>query len=248
MDATEGGWLRSAPIAHRGLHDSVIPENSMPAFEAAVQAGYGIELDVHVTADGRLVVMHDDDIARMTGSTGFVVEMRCSELTTLGLLDTEFTVPTLDDVLRMVAGRVPVLIEVKTGSPMTRLGPAMAAVLRGYAGPVAVQSFDPRVLLWLRRNLPRVSRGQLSGSFTGIALTGIQKLLLRSMCLNIVTAPNFLAFEVEAMPSLFASAWRRILGVPLLLWTVRTAEQLERAAHYRANVIFESVQPPSGMQ
>ncbi len=215
----------------------------MPAFEAALDAGYGIELDVHTSSDGRLIVMHDADLVRMTGTDGRIATMAAREMARLPLLGTDATVPLLDDVLDLVAGRAPVLIEIKPGTPAARVGLAVTALLRDYSGPVAVQSFDPRVVGWFRREQPHVLRGQIAESFVEQKMPWAQKVLLRSMVLNAVTRPHFLAFDVESMPSGVVSWWRRKLGVPLLLWTVRTERQCDSALRYGANVIFEGVRP-----
>lgn len=237
-------WLRTTPIAHRGLHDAHRPENSLPAFDAALAAGYGIELDVHLTVDDRLVVMHDDDLARMTRSGAKVATLTAREVSRLTLLDTEATVPLFGDVLDHVAGRVPVLVEIKPGAPARRIGPAVARLLRAYRGPVAIQSFDPRVLAWFRHEHPAVLHGQLATSKPDRPLPRVQKALLRTFAGNVVTRPHFLAYDVTAMPDAWVSGWRRVLGVPLLLWTVRTPRHQDVARRHDANVIFEDVRPP----
>lgn len=236
-------WLFSVPFAHRGLHDADFPENSIPAFDAAASAGYGIELDVHCTADDRLIVMHDDTTLRMTGEDLRITEVQSEELIDLSLVDTQYKIPLLDEVLTRVASRVPVLIEVKPDSPMHRTGPALLRSLDGYSGEVAVQSFDPRVIMWMKRNAPDIVRGQLSSDFSNERIPVIQKLLLRSMLTNLLTRPQFIAFNIDAMPSISVFLWRLILRVPFLLWTVRTTEQLHRAGKYHGNIIFEKVRP-----
>jgi glycerophosphoryl diester phosphodiesterase len=237
-------WLREHPIAHRGLHSAQVPENSMAAFEAAVSAGYGIELDVHLSADDRLVVMHDEELRRTTGQPGRVGELDSGLLRGIALLGTDGNVPLLDDVLSVVAGRVPLLVEVKTGdaSP-SRVGRAVARALAGYRGPHAVQSFDPRLLIWLRRNVPELLRGQIAEAFRRGSLPLGRRLALRTMVLNGRSRPHFIAYDVDAVPSLAVAVWRRLLRVPLLVWTVQTVAQLERARRVRANVIFEDIDP-----
>jgi glycerophosphoryl diester phosphodiesterase len=237
-------WISDRPIAHRGLHDPAEnPENSLGAFNRAATAGYGIELDIHCTRDNRLVVFHDDDTIRLTGRDLSVRESSFAELAELRLAGTDYRIHSLDEVLAEVDGRVPVLIEVKTGSPVRRVGPLLAGILSRYRGPVAVQSFDPRVVIWLRRHLPGVPRGQISCSFDGSDRPYLQRLLLRSMLLNAVSRPHFIAFDIEAMPDRFVSFWRRRLDVPLLLWTIRTMDQWSEAGRYRANPIFEGFRP-----
>lgn len=215
----------------------------MPAFVAAVEAGYGIELDVQLSADGKLIVMHDAELRRMTGARGTVKQWHSAQLRRLTVGASESAVQSLDEVLEMVDGRVPVLIEVKPCNSVIAAGKELARTARTYPGPVAVQAFDPRMLLWLRMRLPGMMRGQLSGSFYGIGLHRSLIFLLRGMFLNALTAPDFLAFEVEAMPSRFVALWRKALRAPLLLWTVRSVEQLDFARRCGANVIFEGFLP-----
>lgn len=243
MGGNHYSWLSLIPFAHRGLHDSELPENSIPAFDAAADAGYGVELDVHCTADDRLVVLHDDTTLRMTGKDIHVTEVQASTLTELHLCDTLYKIPLLEDVLERVAGRVPILVEVKSGSTMDRTGPALLHSLNRYSGPIAVQSFDPRVIMWMKKNAPHVIRGQLSSAFSDEQLPMIQKWLLRSMLMNVLTKPQFIAFDIDAMPSIPVRLWRLILRVPFLLWTVRTREQMRAAERYHANMIFEEIRP-----
>lgn len=243
MELPDLGWISTVPIAHRGFHGNQIPENSLPAFMAAADAGYGIELDVHCASDDRLVVTHDNDMLRMTGHDVRVADLTSEELSSLQLSGSIYTVPLLDDVLHKIAGRVPVLVEVKTGSSMVRMGPALQRSLADYRGPVAVQSFDPRVLIWMKRNVPDTLRGQLSGSFSKENLSLGRRWLLRTMALNVMTRPQFIAYDIEAMPNPFVSFWRTILRVPLLLWTVQSSDGIAKASKYRANIIFENVTP-----
>jgi glycerophosphoryl diester phosphodiesterase len=238
-----GEWLSTVPIAHRGLHDSHLPENSLPAFEAAAAAGFGIELDIHLTADGKLAVFHDDDTSRMTGQAVTVTAATSAELAPLRLGDTGYGIPMLNEVLDTIAGRVPILIEVKTGSAAARICPALLTELMGYSGEFAIQSFDPRIVHWLKKNAAHIPRGQLSGSFARGSMSTGRRALLRTMVLNSVTRPHFIGFQIEAMPSAAVTFWRRILRAPLLLWTVRTPDQLLTAQRFHANPIFESVHP-----
>ncbi len=236
-------WLSTVPVAHRGLHSTGVPENSLAAFAAAADAGYAIELDIHLSSDGEIVVFHDDTTVRLTGADHKVTATSAAVLTALSLDGTPERIPLLREVLDLVAGRVPLLIEIKTGTPPALIGRPLLALLQGYAGAYAVQSFDPRIVFWLRRNAPGVTRGQISGSFVGDGVPFGQRILLRSMVLNAVTWPDFLAFQVDALPSVVVALWRRVLKAPLLVWTVRDPGQLRAAQRFRANPIFESVVP-----
>lgn len=236
-------WLSEAPFAHRGLHSSGIPENSMPAFEAAAGAGYGIELDIHGTVDGHLIVFHDDSTLRMTGQDFHVTQVESGVLSGLRLDGTQYQIPLFEDVIARIAGRVPILIEIKPGTPMDQAGPPLLRILDGYVGPTAIQSFDPRIIRWVKEYAPHVIRGQLSGSFSRGELSLPKKWLLRSMAWNAVTRPQFIAFDVDSMPSIGVQLWRSLLRIPLLLWTVRTEEQAKKAERYGANLIFEDLRP-----
>lgn len=235
-------WLWSRPVAHRGLHDATRPENSLAAFEAAARAGHPIELDVHRTADDRAVVFHDDELRRMTGRTGRVAEATLAELRALPLLHTDERIPSLDDVLALVRGRVPLLVELKARAPYGPLERAVRDALRRRPGAHAVQSFDPWSLAWLRRHAPELPRGMLSCDFADEDLPPHQKRVLRHLLLAPHVRPSFVGYDLRALPHWAPTALRR-LGLPLLAWTVRTAEDLERARGLADNVIFESVRP-----
>ena len=151
-------------VAHRGLHAAGkgVPENSLPAFRAAAEAGYAIELDVHRAADGTLVVFHDHDLRRMTGARGTVERMDFRSLRRLRLGGTACTIPLLREVLECVGGRVPLLIELKNGGLPGALERTLVRELAGYRGPVILESFNPLTVWWLRRNAPHLVCGQLA--------------------------------------------------------------------------------------
>lgn len=235
-------WLRLRPVAHRGLHDTARPENSLAAFEAAAEAGYPIELDVRCCADGQVVVFHDPTLERMTGQPGTIAETSWAELSTLCLRRSEQTIATLDQVLARVAGRVPVLIELK---PADRVGPleqAVCRVLERHPGEVAVQSFDPYSMIRMRQLAPHVPRGLLSGNMTDEDLPLHQKLALRNLLLAPRVRPHFIGYELWSLPYWAPDRLRR-KGVPVLAWTIRDEAELTRARHVADNVIFEHVTP-----
>jgi glycerophosphoryl diester phosphodiesterase len=211
----------------------------MPAFAAAVAAGYGIELDVHLTRDHRLAVIHDANALRSTGRDLMIADCVSEEVCELRLLGTAHCIPLLDDVFNLVRGTVPILLEVKPGSPAAILGPIVHASIRDYSGPVAVQSFDPQLVLWLRRHAPDVVRGQVSGFPVEERLTYSRRLIHQSMIMNAFARPHFIAYEVGAMPNFAVWAWRRLLRAPLLLWTVKSTNDKSNVRKHRANMIFE---------
>lgn len=246
LRANAPSWLWRRPIAHRGLHDPARPrerpENSLAAFEAAARAGHPIELDVHLTADGEVVVFHDDDLWRMTGRRGRVADATLAELRALPLSNTDERIPSLDDALACVAGRVPVLVELKARAPYGPLERAVCDVLARWPGEHAVQSFDPWSMLWMRRHAPHLPRGMLSGDMSHEGLPRHQAIVLEHLLLAPAVLPDFIGYQLDALPHWAPSLWRR-LGRPLLAWTVRDEAGLRRARGLVDNVIFEGVTP-----
>jgi glycerophosphoryl diester phosphodiesterase len=229
-------WLKRGEYAHRGLHGGDVPENSLSAFAAAISAGMGIECDVQQTGDGGAVVFHDWELDRLTGESGPVSRRTAAELSQVRIGQGSDHIPTLRDLLGMVRGRVPLLIEVKTRRER-RVGPLCLAVrrdLEGYAGPAAVMGFDPRVCAWFRRHAPRVVRGLVVTEEEARTLSGAVR---RHLALW-QARPDFLAYDVRDLPSRFAAAQRR-RGLPLLTWTVRSAALRQRAADYADAPIAE---------
>jgi len=225
--AEAASWLVRTPIAHRGSFDNPrIPENSMAAFHASIERGLPIELDVHLSADGLPIVYHDSDLSRLTVSREKLANLPARELTELRLCGTEERIPLLRDVLGMVSGRVPLLIELKTHAVRSgKLERAVLKALEGYSGEFALQSFNPLAVGWLRRHAPEICRGQLSAGPAGIPMAG-------------VTKPNFVAYRVDDLPHP-AVTHARERGLPALAWTVRTPEQKALALAYADNYIFE---------
>lgn len=235
-------WLRQRPIAHRGLHDATRPENSLAAFEAAAAAGHPIELDVHLTADGEAVVFHDDTLVRMTGRPGTVAALTLAELGALRLRGTNELIPSLAQVMQRVAHRVPVLVELKSSGRVGPLERAVAHVLARFPGEHAVQSFDPWSMLWMRRHAPHLPRGMLSGDMRSEGLPLHEALAVEHLLLAPAVLPDFIGYELRALPHWAPSMWRR-LGRPLLAWTIRDDAALRRARGLVDNVIFEGVTP-----
>lgn len=236
--------------AHRGLHcaQDGIPENSLPAFRRAVEAGYGIELDLHLTTDGRLVVFHDDTLDRVCGATGRVDEKSYAELQQLRLLGTEERIPLFSEVLDIVAGKIPMIVEVKYQKNYPALCEKMMSQLRDYTGLYCVESFHPQVILWMKNHAPAVARGLLSdrytegeGNMTRLtpATWASQQLLF-----NWLTAPDFIAYNYLTAPrTRTLSLIRKVWHAPCVAWTVRE-EQKEPLALARFDaVIFERYRP-----
>ena len=233
-------WLVERCIAHRGLHNDEFPENSLGAFQNAINNGYPIELDAHIISDGTLVVFHDDSLSRMTGKDGYLKNLTKSDLENYHLADTEYTIPTFEDVLTLIDGKVPLLIEVKNTNKVGALETKLLEMLRAYKGEYAIESFNPYVLEWFKNNAPDILRGQLAGFFKGEKLAFIKRFALKRMVLNKIAKPDFIAYEASRLPNRFV---RKYKSLPLIAWTVRSQKEYMKVVQYCDNVIFENFEP-----
>ena len=206
--------------AHRGLHriDKSVPENSVPAFEHAARIGYGIELDVHLTADGELVVFHDDDTQRVCGVPGCVEDMTLAELKALHLCSTQETMPTLEEALAAANGSA-LIVELKRGSRRGELCRKVYEAMLGYSGAWCIESFDPRIVMWFRFHAPEVFRGQLSARYASLRKScgAVQAFLLSRCMLNFLARPNFIAYELGRKPLLVKLS--ELMGAMKVAWT-----------------------------
>ena len=230
-------FLTAQPFAHRGLHSRIRIENSRSAFRAAVAAGHGIELDVQAAAGGEAFVFHDSDLDRLTPARGPFHARTADALDAIPLAGTGETIPRLDEVLRLIAGRVPVLIEVK--SPRQRRTALCLAVRRateGYLGDVGIMSFDPRISAWFAEHSPRTIRG-LVISDQAQGHSRISQAIRRLGALRLAK-PDFLAYDIRDLPSPTTQAARQ-RGMPVLTWTVRDTADAQCAADYADQPIYE---------
>lgn len=238
-------WLKQQPIAHRGLHtdDSDVPENSLKACRLAIEAGYGIEVDLQMTADGKAVVFHDHSLKRMTGVDKKINTLTWNEIKELKLMGSQEGIPLFTHLLDLVQGRVPLLIEIKNeGAPVGPLEAAVIEDLQGYQGEYAVQAFNPFVLKYFKDHAPLITRGQLASSFKGENLAFYKKFLLRYLLLNHLSAPHFVAYDADTLPGWFANSLRQ-KGLYLLAWTVKSEAAAMRAKELYDNIIFEGFTP-----
>lgn len=248
----------SAPIAHRCLHDPTQrrPENSMAAAQAAVEAGLGIELDLQLSADGEAMVFHDYETQRLTGQAGRTNQRTAQELKALGLLDSDAPMPTLNELLALVQGRVPLLIELKDQSGMFgpsdgRLEAATAQALEGYSGPTAVMSFNPFMVGHLAKLAPQIARGLTTYEFPahelGVRLTTEQEKHRQWLA-------SIAAYD-EVGASFISHHWRDLgaprvaelkgQGADVLCWTVRSVEDEQIARRVAQNITFEGYRAPT---
>jgi glycerophosphoryl diester phosphodiesterase len=243
-------WLTARPIAHRGLHDLArgIVENMPGAIEAAIAGRFAIEVDIQLSGDGEAMVHHDDVLGRLTEGSGRLIEKTAAELKAVAFKDTPERMMTLSDLCARVAGRVPLVIEVKSHFDGDRkLVQRMAQVLESYSGPVVGMSFDPGQVLGLREAMPKLLRGIVAqsryddGYWT--RLTSEQRASMLHLRHGFRTEPHFIAFWIDQLPAPAPWIARNIFGCPLLAWTVRTGEQRARARRLADQMIFEGFQP-----
>ena len=243
-------WLTARPVAHRGLHDAArgIIENMPGAAEAAIAGNFAIECDVQLTADGEAMVHHDDELGRLTDGGGPLLAKTAAELKAVAFKGTAERMMALSDLCALVAGRVPLVIEVKSHfDGDRRLVARMAQVLGSYSGPAAGMSFDPDQVLALREKLPELPRGIIAQRTYDddywTKLTREQRADMLHLRHVFRTRPHFVGFWVEQLPAPAPWIARSLFGLPLLAWTVRTPEQREHAAHYADQIIFEGFRP-----
>jgi glycerophosphoryl diester phosphodiesterase len=243
-------WLTARPVAHRGLHDRAqgIIENMPAAMAAAVTANFSIEVDLQLTADGEAMVHHDDELGRLTEGSGALLSKTAAQLKQVAFKGTTERMMSLGDLCTLVAGRVPLVLEVKSHFDGDRkLVERMAEVLASYPGPVAAMSFDPDQVLALRERMPQLPRGIIAqrryDDEDWAALTPSQRSNMLHLRHGFRTQPHFVAYWVNELPALAPWIARNIFGCPLLTWTVRTPEQRERAARTADQIIFEGFRP-----
>ena len=230
-------------FAHRGLFekDQSVPENSLPAFARAAEAGYGIELDVQLSSDGKVVVFHDDDLKRACGVDKMVRDLSFEELSSLRLFGTEESIPLFTDVLTTVGGRVPLIVELKSAGPKNNeLSGKTAEILASYEGDYCIESFDPRIVRYFRKNLPLVLRGQLMTrpKRYGSTISVPTAIVMSKGLLNILGRPHFIAYDIGPLPFSVRLAHR--LGAVNVRWTSHSESDAKDADL----IIFEHYRPP----
>jgi glycerophosphoryl diester phosphodiesterase len=243
-------WLTARPIAHRGLHDAAlgIIENTAAAVGAAIAAGYGIEIDVQITADGEAMVHHDDVLGRLTEAEGRLDQLTAAELKLVPFRGSDERMMTLGELCDLVAGRATMLVELKSRfDGDDRLPARVAEVLAGYRGPAAPMSFDPGQLALLRHKAPRLTRGIIAARYRPHPYFNLMPAWMRHGMGYLLTAltarPQFVAYAVVDLPALAPLVARHVFGLPLLTWAVRTEPERRCAARWADQMIFEGFRP-----
>ncbi|MBR3973486.1 MAG: glycerophosphodiester phosphodiesterase [Oscillospiraceae bacterium] len=238
--------LKKWKYAHRGFHNETRPENSMAAFRAALDQGYGIELDIHLIKDGNLAVMHDCDLKRTTGCEGKITDLTTEQLKDYHLGGTEETIPTFREILDLFAGKAPLIIELKADDNASQLVEAAVKAMEGYEGPWCMESFDPRCVYALKKHHPEVIRGQLTENYfksPNCKLPTYLKWALTHQVLNFMTAPDFVAYNCRDLDTISNKLVRKYWGVAGVTWTLRTKEDYDAAVADGWIPIFENFEP-----
>lgn len=234
-------WLVTKYIAHRGLHNDTIPENSFAAMQNAIDHDYAIEIDLHPIEDGTPVLFHDETLNRLTGEDGYIKKVEnVEQLKKLRLLNTNETIPTLKEALEFVNGQVPLLIEIKDYNMTGTFEKAIYEILKDYKGEYAVMSFNPYSVKWFKINAPEVVRGLLSCYFKGEKLNSALKFALKRMLLKKVADPQFIAYKWNELPNKHVN---KVKHLPLLAWPVPSQQEYMKVAKHCDNIIFEYFEP-----
>lgn len=242
--ADRSSFLKNKFYAHRGLFDneSDAPENSLAAFQKAVEAGYGMEMDVQLTKDDQLVVFHDATLKRMCGVEGNVWDYTLEELKQFKLAKTDETIPSFEEVLNLVAGRTPLIVEYKLDRPLTKVCELGEQLLSQYQGVYCIESFHPFALMWYKKHKPEVMRGQLSGNLareTNNKKNKIIYTLVTFLLTNVLTRPDFIAYDHRYVNNISRKVCKW-LGALSVAYTVKSVERYEEVKNDFEIFIFDS--------
>lgn len=239
--------LRGWSYAHRGLHGNGLPENSMAAFRAALEKGYGIELDIHLMKDGQLAVIHDSSLKRTAGADGMIEDLTAETLSSFRLEGTEETIPLFSQVLALCAGKVPLILELKTAKGNhAALTQALKAAMEDYRGAYCVESFDPRCVHALKKLWPEAIRGQLSENFLKTNPSHMPRpiqFLMTFLLTNFLTRPDFIAYKFSDRKHLSAAISRKLWGLQGVSWTLKNQTEYDTAVKEGYLPIFEGFLP-----
>jgi glycerophosphoryl diester phosphodiesterase len=238
--------LQNWKYAHRGLHNETRPENSMSAFRAALENGFGIELDIHLLKDGNLAVIHDSSLKRTAGADVNIEDLSMEDLCHYHLEGTDQTIPTFREVLDLFAGKAPLIVELKVErNNYAQLAEAACNMLDTYDGPFCIESFDPRCIYWLTKHRPDIIRGQLARNFLNAEsyVPWILRFLMTHQLINFLTLPDFVAYKYADRKNLSNFLARKLWGVQGVSWTIRAKEDLITATEEGYLPIFEGFMP-----
>ncbi len=237
--------LEGTYFAHRGLHtkDKTMPENSLAAFKAAVENGYGIEFDLQLSKDGQVMVFHDDDLKRVCGRNEKFCDLDAKELEKINLHETNQTIPYFKDLLETVNGKIPLMVEFKfSGERTVEICQKTYELLKEYKGEYFIESFDPHVLIWFKKNAPDIMRGQLTDAmrrYEGISL--YQTFIISHVLFNIFARPHFIAHGLGKKT--FTTRLCEAMGALKVCWTVNDTHEFKKIKEEYHSLIFEYFKP-----
>lgn len=238
--------LRGWGYAHRGLHGNGVPENSMLAFRKALEGGYGIEFDVHLMKDGNLAIIHDSSLKRTAGADVLIEDLTVEDLENYRLEGTDEKIPLFSELLDLYAGKAPLIIELKAHGNHAELSKAVCDAMEGYKGVYCMESFDPRVVQWLRKNRPEIIRGQLAENFLKVKqnpLNIVIKFIMTNHLMNFLTMPDFVAYKFADRNTLGTRICRKFWKLQGVSWTIRSQEDYDTAVKEGWIPIFEYFTP-----
>lgn len=236
--------LMNVDYAHRGLHHQSIPENSLAAFHRAVEHGYGIELDVQLTQDQELVIMHDFHLKRACGIDFDVDQLTFEECQKLRLFDSDEKIPLLKEVLACVDGKIPLIIEIKQKSIDNTVCRKTAMLLDQYQGAFCVESFNPIAVGWFKKHRPNYVRGQLSDAFIhDDKMNKTLKFVLKNLLANFISRPDFIAYNVNHLDNKVFQLIKTMYRIPTVTWTLKDQETYQKVKNEIDCIIFEDFIP-----
>lgn len=240
----EDSWITKKIITHRGLYDNInAPENSILAFNLSCENDFGIELDVNILKSGEIVVFHDANLNRMTGVDKLITDCTYDEILKIKLGNTDQTIPLFEDVLKLVDGKVPLLVEIKNRETTAGiLEQKTYDILKKYDGEYFIQSFNPLSVMWFRKNAPEIIRGQISGSYKNWGIKGLRKFMLKYLVYNIISKPDFINYEIKYIDSIFMKFIKMKKKI-IIGWVASDKKQYETAMEKFDNVIIEKFIP-----
>lgn len=236
-------FITTHKIIYRGLHDNISPENSISAIKKTIEKGYALELDLRMLTDGTIVVFHDERLGRMTKADGFLSNCSYDDIKGLTLEKSNEHIPTLNEVLKVIDGQVPVIFDIRN-IDMIGIEKNVWKILKGYKGEYAIQSVNPYTLEWFKCNAPAVRRGQLASFFKGEKgqeLSWINKFRLKRLMLCAkVSEPNFISYDADNLPNRFV---KKFSHLPILAWKVSDPETLDRVRTCSTNIVYDGIDP-----
>jgi len=238
-------WIKENYIAHRGFHslDKSIPENTMLAFKKAMDYGYSIECDVNVTKDGEIVVFHDANLLRLCGVDVDLLDVTYDEIKDFRILDTNEKIPRLSDLLHMVDGKYPLLIEIKPFGKVKFLCESFMKVMSQYDGPYAIHSFSPAIVHWFKKKQPHIIRGQITEFFKNNPnMSALSRYLMKTMFFNRFTKPDFVNYGIKDLPNKYATkAYKN--GMCMISYSAKNNLEFNMVKKHYDNAVFEFFRP-----